>query len=151
MDETGAFLEAVLPLMHEADTALHNGDARGRVAMWSRAEPVTLFGAAVAKKGWQDIHAAFEWLSATFANCESFAIEVVAAGASGDLGYIAAIERTTASIGGRPPAPYALRVTTVFRREDGEWKVVHRHADPVADDGGNVARLRLLATDQAQA
>jgi ketosteroid isomerase-like protein len=33
----------------------------------------------------------------------------------------------------RTPAAYALRVTTIFRRENGEWKVVHRHGDPAPD------------------
>jgi SnoaL-like domain len=64
--------------------------------------------------------------------------EVIAAGASDDLAYTVAYEHTTASIGGGSPSTYALRVTTVFRREDGEWKVIHRHADsltsPAAGD-----------------
>ncbi len=39
------------------------------------------------------------------------------------------------------PRPYVLRVTTIFRREDGEWKVVHRHANAAADPGEVVGRL----------
>jgi ketosteroid isomerase-like protein len=27
-----------------------------------------------------------------------------------------------------------LRATTIFRQEDGEWRVVHRHGDPVASE-----------------
>jgi len=29
------------------------------------------------------------------------------------------------------PTPMALRVTHVYRKEDGAWKLVHRHADPL--------------------
>lgn len=147
MDDTAAFLAEVLPQMRQVDTALHNGDARGRIAMWSEVEPLTVFGAAATVVGWKDIRPAFEWLATTMSNCESFTIDVIAAGASSDLAYIAAIEHTTASINGRPPGPYSLRVTTVFRREDGAWKVVHRHADPLSDDAAAVATLRRVAHD----
>jgi ketosteroid isomerase-like protein len=27
------------------------------------------------------------------------------------------------------PRDYTLRVTQIYRREEGEWKVAHRHAD----------------------
>ena len=50
-----------------------------------------------------------------------------------DLGYNVEIQRTRAKVGGSDETtPISLRVTTVFRREDGEWRIVHRHADPIA-------------------
>ncbi len=130
MTEVDAFLEAVLPRLVEADTALHNGDPEPRRAMWSQKDPVTLYGAAITTRGWPQISTVFGQLGKSFSDCTAYDCEVVAAGASGDLGYLVAIERVTLSMGGGPQESIALRVTTVFRREDGEWKVVHRHGDP---------------------
>jgi ketosteroid isomerase-like protein len=62
----------------------------------------------------------------------------IAAEARGDLAYTVALEHTTASINGAQPTPYVLRATTIFRRENGEWKVVHRHGDALAADSGAV-------------
>ncbi len=133
MSETTEFLESVLPRLREADTAFHNGDAEPRFAIWSHNEPVTLFGAVVTKSGWGEIGPAFEWLASRFSDCGSFEYEVIAADARGDLAYLVAIEHTTASIGGAAPASYALCVTTIFRRENGEWRAVHRHGDPAPE------------------
>jgi hypothetical protein len=38
-------------------------------------------------------------------------------------------EHTSVSWDGTPLEPYTLGVTHVYRREDGEWRIVHRHAD----------------------
>ncbi|HEY5853855.1 MAG TPA: hypothetical protein VIW24_07330 [Aldersonia sp.] len=38
------------------------------------------------------------------------------------------------------PQQFALRVTTVFRRENGQWTVVHRHGDPVQPDSSTALR-----------
>jgi len=58
--------------------------------------------------------------------------EVVAADVVGDLAYTAGYERTQASINGEP-RQYVLRATQIYRREDGDWKVAHRHGDTVPD------------------
>lgn len=149
MTERDEFLRAVLPALTEADTAFHNGDPNPRIRMWSQSEPVTLFGAVLTKSGPAEVISAFKWLADRFSNCESFEYEVVAADASGDLAYIAGIEHTTASVRGGPSEPYELRVTTIFRRENGEWKVVHRHGDPLPESGSTREQLtRMVREDR---
>ena len=144
MGETEDFLGSVLPRLTEADTALHNGDAAPRSATWSHNDPVTLFGAAMMGSGWTGIRQVFESLASRFSN-GTFEYEVIAAGASGDLGYVVGIEHSTASVDGATPEAYDLRVTQVFRREDGGWKVVHRHADPMPEsDAARRAAARLV-------
>src|SRR5690348_6281910 len=146
MTETEKFLEATMPRLTEAETAIHNGDASARIAMWSRDEPVTLFGAAVTRTGWAEARRTFEQLGSVFSDCTGYEIEVVAAGASGDLAYLVAFEHTTASVNGAQAEPYTLRVTTVFRREDGEWRVVHRHGDSLSSRSGTGLAQQLQAS-----
>jgi ketosteroid isomerase-like protein len=58
-------------------------------------------------------------------------LEVVATYASGDLVVLVVIERQHGEVGGLPDQDWSLRVTWVFRRDGGEWRQVHRHADPL--------------------
>ena len=148
MTEVEDFLAATMPRFTEAETALHNGDAAPRIAMWSPNDPVTLFGAAVTKSGWADVRGTFDWLGSSFSDCTAYQNEVLAAGASGDLAYTVAFEHTTASVNGAPPEPYRLRVTTVFRREDGDWRIVHRHGDSLASPAAAEMTERLSAGHQ---
>ena len=129
MSEVDEFLSAVLPRLKAAELALHEGDAAPRKAVWSSVEPVTLFGAEVERKGRPELESTFDWIASRFEGCPSFEYEVVAAGARGDLGYLVAYEHVTATING-DEVSYSLRATTVFRKESGEWRVVHRHGDP---------------------
>jgi ketosteroid isomerase-like protein len=146
MNETELFLDAMALPITEAETALHNGDARQRIAMWSRTEPLTLFGAGMSGRGWDQIEPIFDLLGSMFSDCTSYENQIVAAEASGDLAYIVALEHTTVSIRGAEPKPYVLRATTIFRREDGEWKAVHRHGDTAtADVGADADALDALA------
>lgn len=57
--------------------------------------------------------------------------ELVQAHASDDLVVLAIIEHNHGEVGGLPAQDWALRVTLVYRRENGEWRLAHRHADPL--------------------
>ena len=148
MTETEKFLEATMPRLTEAEIAILNGDASPRIAMWSRNEPVTLFGAAVTRTGWAEARRTFDHLGSLFSDCTGYEIEVVAAGASGDLAYLVAFEHTTASANGAPPESFTLRATTIFRREDGEWRVAHRHGDSLKSVAGHRLAQQLQASDR---
>jgi ketosteroid isomerase-like protein len=122
-------------------TPQRNGDAGPRSARWSHDDPVTLFGAEVNRTGWSGPRPTFDWLATRFAECTSLEYEIVAAGASGDLAYLVAIERISASANGDPTS-YALPATTIFRREEGVWRAVHRPRRPLPRGLGD---LRALA------
>ncbi len=124
------FMSWVATRLKTAEVALHNGDAAPRFAIWSTHEPVTVLGAWLSGTGQQEVGDLFRALEPTFADCTSYSHDVVAADVSGDMAYTVGYEHTQASVNGRPRT-YTLRVTQVYRREDGEWKVAHRHADRV--------------------
>ncbi len=133
--ETDTFVADMLPRQRAAEQAIHNGDAEPRIALWSRQDPVTVFGAKVSASGWADVEALFRNVASWFSDSAEYDFEVTAAGASGDLAYTIGYEHNQVKVDGQPRT-YTLRVTHVYRREDGQWRIVHRHADvPPTDDG----------------
>ena len=135
MSELDDFLSKILPRQIAAEEAMHNGDPAPRLEMWSTRDPVTLFGAGVpCKSGSEEVTRTSRWVASRFSNCTAYSFELVAAGVSGDLAYTVAFEHATRSLDGGPEERTTLRVTHVYRRENGEWKIVHRHGDvPPAD------------------
>ncbi len=130
MTELEEFLAGILPRQIKAEEALHNGDPSLRLEMWSTKDPVTLFGGwGPCKSGSAEVTRIFRWVASRFSNCSSYEFELVAAGVSGDLAYTVGFERSTRSIDGGPVKSGTVRVTHVYRRESGEWKIVHRHGD----------------------
>jgi ketosteroid isomerase-like protein len=98
--------------------------------MWSKRDPVTLVGAAgMYKSGWDELSRIFPWVASRFSNVSDYRFEVLVADVIGDMAYSVGYERFTGSIDGRPVEPITVRATHVYRREDGEWKIVHRHGD----------------------
>jgi ketosteroid isomerase-like protein len=83
-------------------------------------------------RGWQQVTETIERASSLRRDGEQVGIETIAKYVTADLGYVMQIERAKAKIDAREEiTPYALRATNIFRCEDGVWKMVHRHADPI--------------------
>jgi ketosteroid isomerase-like protein len=130
------FRSTILARQAEAERAIVLGDPAPRMELWSRRDPITLFGAATGecKSGWEALSPIFRWVASTFSDVSDFRFDVEVADVSGDLAYTVGYERFNGSINGRPVAPITVRVTHVYRREAGEWKIVHRHGDSAVMD-----------------
>jgi ketosteroid isomerase-like protein len=124
------FLVWVETTLYDAELALHNGDAGLRRAIWSRNEPVSVLGAWRNAHGQREVGELFTALERSFSDCTSYAFELQAYDVVGDMAFTVGLEHTSASVEGDPRS-YILRATQVYRREGGEWKVAHRHADTV--------------------
>ena len=61
---------------------------------------------------------------------------------------LAIIERPRVEVGGLPAQEWPLRVTLVYRREGSEWRLAHRHADPLAR-GVSLEQAAALARGDA--
>ncbi len=128
MDNREDFLAWVNSTLYQAEVALHNGNAAPRRAIWSRNEPVSLLGAWRDAFGQRQLEEVFTYLEHSFSDCTSYAVELQAYDVADGMAYTSALEHTSASVDGQPRT-YTLRATQVYRREDGAWKVSHRHAD----------------------
>jgi ketosteroid isomerase-like protein len=126
-------LAQVIEQDHQATVALTQGDPEPKKKVFSRRDDVTLanpFGPPV--RGWDQVEGTLERAASQLREGTPIRFERVSEYATVDLGYIVEIERSRMELGGADEmAAVSLRVTTIFRREDDGWKVVHRHADPI--------------------
>jgi ketosteroid isomerase-like protein len=101
--------------------------------LFSRREDVTLanpYGPPV--RGWEKVANAVEYASSLRSDGTFLGWQIVAKHVTAELAYVVQIEWAEAKIGAREEiTPLAVRATMIFRPEDGKWKVVHRHADPI--------------------
>ncbi len=101
--------------------------------MFSHREDVSLANPiAPPARGWEQVAETTERAASQVRDGEITGFEIVARYVTPELAYVVWIERNRGKLGGREDiVPFPLRVTTIFRPEDGTWKIVHRHADPI--------------------
>lgn len=129
--DTFADFEDFLQRRETASKDYIRGDAQPLAAMLTHQDPATFMppsGAVV--QGAAAVERAQVEGAATFGPRSSGHFEILNRGSSGDLAFWAGQQVTTVDIEGQDePVHMLLRTTEVFRREEGQWKLVHRHAD----------------------
>jgi ketosteroid isomerase-like protein len=131
-----AAIDDVDRLTKQYDLALsefYRGNPEPVQKLWSHREDVTLappFGPPA--HGWDEVAASMERGASQFRDGEMVGSEAIEKYITPELAYVLRVERAKAKVGqSKDAAPIALRVTMNFRPEEGTWKVVHRHADPI--------------------
>ena len=126
--------DQVIERYHIALGELTNGNPEVYKELFSRRDDVTLanpfapFGPV--SRGWAQVAETIDRAATNYADGELLGFDTVTKVVTDQLAYIVEIERFRAKVGGRSDsASIALRVTTILRREDGAWSVVHRQAD----------------------
>jgi|tagenome__1003787_1003787.scaffolds.fasta_scaffold20621727_2 ketosteroid isomerase-like protein len=146
-------LDDTINASYAALDAFAKGDPAAVKLLFSHRDDVMLanpFGPAVA--GWSAASQMLDFASSRFRNGHVSGVDRVARYEASDLAVIHETEHWHAKVAGREDLlAFDLRVTTTFRAEDGTWKIVHRHADPIAtvsEDGPLRSVGREAAVDQ---
>jgi ketosteroid isomerase-like protein len=109
------------------------GNAEPYKEVFSHTEDISLanpFGPPV--RGWDEAAQTMERAASRYKDGEVVGFENVAKYVTSELAYIVEVERYQAKIGGREDiTPVSLRVKSILGPEEGTWKIVHRHADPI--------------------
>jgi ketosteroid isomerase-like protein len=83
-------------------------------------------------RGWEQAAERLERAASYLRDGEITGFESVAKYVTLELVYVVQLVREKAKVGGREDiTPIALRATMILRPEEGTWKVVHLHADPI--------------------
>jgi len=130
MTDLESFRALISQRQHEAEEALVRGDVGPRLQMWSHNDPVSLFAAVGrSKSGWNELDPAFHAVASRLVGGHDVSYEIMAFDVTDEMAWTAGFVHFTVSIDGGPLTRYTLRITHVYRREAGEWKVVHEHSN----------------------
>ncbi len=126
-------IDELIEQFHLASDEFLKGNPEHTKKLFSHREDVILanpFGPPA--HGWERVAEVMDHAASQVRDGEFVGSETIAKHVTAELAYVVRIERAKAKVGGSEDiTPFALRVTMIFRSEDGEWKIVHRHADPI--------------------
>jgi len=119
---------------HAAVPEITRGNPEPIKELYSRLDDVTLanpFGGIA--RGWAQVEARLDQAARQFQDGEMLRFDTITSYKASNTAFLVETEHFRARLDGAGATEeFALRVTSVFRREEGYWKLVHRHADPAA-------------------
>ena len=124
----------LLNLYHRMLDEFSRGNPQLAKAMYSQKNDVMLanpFGTTAV--GWDKVSEALDYASSRFRDGEVKDVTLVAKYISPEQITIYEVEKWKSKVGGKDELSFfELRVTSTFRLEEKEWRLVHRHADPIS-------------------
>jgi ketosteroid isomerase-like protein len=126
--------EQAMAELAAAQQAFVNGDATGIKELYSHREDVTVLGGFGGfERGWAEVGPRLEWAASEFAG-GTYDQEDISATVGNDIAFLVSLERWSYKSARKGTNTLLqLRVTQTFRREGGEWRLMHRHADPLLE------------------
>jgi len=126
-------LDAAIEQSHRALAAILRGDPSIYQELFADRDDITLgnpFGPYA--RGRASVEATLTNAASRYRDGEGVEIELVAKYVSDTLACVVEVEQGRTKVGGSDElARVAVRVTSTFELINGNWKLVHRHADPI--------------------
>ena len=125
---TSDSFENFMSRCHEALAQQTKGHSEPFLELWSHTPDVTVMAAVGGyQSGFDDVSGLLSHVSKSL-NWDTFSVENLATGTAGDFAFTVELESLTRTVDGNEEA-MTLRATQVYRRVDGNWKIIHRHGD----------------------
>ena len=125
--------DQVVEQNHAAVDEFARGNNKPLEQLYSRGDDVSLgnpFGPFV--RGFDKVTETMQRAATYYRDGKAIGFDLVAKEVTQDLAFVVEVERLSSKIGGsEEETPVSLRVTSIFRNEQSEWKLLHRHADPI--------------------
>jgi ketosteroid isomerase-like protein len=135
MTDDQSDFEQFMRQRQQASHAYMNGDASLFGEIIAGQPPITFFKPQGGAYQGAEAISSFEQGAAAFERSSDDEFEILHMAASDDLAYWVGLQRSMTYLRGRTEAvQFHVRVTELFRREDGAWKLIHRHADPLVSE-----------------
>src|SRR5262249_53880843 len=127
-------IQSIIEEYHRAVDIFSRGNPEPVKKLYSQSDDSMLanpFGSTV--RGWDKVSEALDFASSRFRDGEVNSFETIVTYETNDLATIFEIETWRSKVGGKQEiSSFNLRVTTTFRKEQNNWKLAHRHADPIS-------------------